>query len=137
MESLKAFFANDRFAAENGIELVELGAGFARARMPINGRHHNSVGIVHGGALFTLADFAFAAASNSAGRLAVAIQTNLSCLVAVASGVLEAEAREVSRSRRISTCSVRISDEHGRLVALFQGTAYVKDSTFPPEPGSI
>ena len=36
------------------------------------------------------------------------------------------------RSRRISTCTVRVLDESERLVALFQGTAYIKDEPFPP-----
>jgi acyl-CoA thioesterase len=64
--------------------------------------------------------------------VAVAINTNLSFLKATRSGTLVAEATEVSRSRRISTCAVRVTDEAGALVGLFQGTAYIKDEAFPP-----
>jgi len=118
--------ANDRFAAANGIELIDSGPGYARTRMTVSERHLNAVGVVHGGALFTLAASAFFAAANAPGNLALGISLNLSCLKAASSGTLLAEAKEVSRTRRLSTCTVRVTDEHGQLLALFQGTAYVK-----------
>lgn len=121
-------FKHDRFAAENGIELVEVRPGYARAQMVVAERHLNGVGVVQGGALFTLADLAFAGASNSAGPLALGLNMNISCLKAVNRGTLTAEATEVARSKRISTCTVRVTDETGDLVALFQGTAYIKNS---------
>jgi acyl-CoA thioesterase len=132
MEHVRAYFANDHFASENGIELVEVSAGFARARVVIEPRHLNSIGTVQGGALFTLADLAFAGACNSAGLLAVGLNMTISCLKGVSKGTLWAEASELSRTRKISTCTVRIVDDAGDLVALFQGTAYIKGSPFPP-----
>ena len=133
LEAVKACFANDRFAAASGVELVELRPGYAKAHLKIHQRHLNSVGIVQGGAIFTLADFAFAVACNSAGRIAVAVSMNLACTKATRSGTLRAEAIEVSRSRRISVCTVRVTDDDDELVALFQGTAYIKDEPFPPD----
>ena len=79
------------------------------------------------GAVFTLADFAFAVACNTSDRVVVAVNMNLLCLKAVRSGVLHAEAVEISRSRRISTCAVRVTDASETLVAVFQGTAFIKD----------
>lgn len=137
LQAVREYFRNDRFAAANGMELVEVRTGYARARMTVAQRHLNSVGTVQGGALFTLADLAFAAACNSAGKLALGMQMNISCLKAVSAGVLEAEAEEVARSRKISTCSVRITDREGALVAIFQGTAYIKEASFPPPPASL
>lgn len=133
MNRIQEHFKNDRFAAENGIQLVELRPGYAKSEMVVTERHLNSIGTVQGGALFTLADLAFAGACNSAGTLAVGLNMNISCLKAVSEGVLQAEATEVSRTRRISTCMVRVTDEQGDLVALFQGTAYVKNNPFPLE----
>ena len=78
LDSIRRHFENDRFAATSGMRLIELGPGFARTTMEIEDRHLNSVGIVQGGAIFTLADLAFAAACNSAGKVAVAISTDLS-----------------------------------------------------------
>lgn len=131
MSELRSFFGGDRFAARNGIELLELEEGRALARLAVSGEHLNSAGVVQGGAIFTLADFAFAAASNSRGKVALAIEAHVTFLRAVREGVLLAEAREESGSRRLSTCTVRVTDEGGELVALFTGTAYRKDDPLP------
>jgi acyl-CoA thioesterase len=131
MSDLHAFFAGDRFAAGAGIELLSVAEGSARARLAVEERHLNAAGVVQGGALFTLADLAFAAASNSRGRVALATSAEIRFVKAVRSGVLVAEAREEAASRRFSTCVVRVSDEAGELVALFTGTAFRKDDPLP------
>lgn len=123
---LAEFFQGDRFARETGIRALEVRPGFARAAMTIEPRHMNSVGIMQGGALFTLADFAFAMASNSHGVVAVACQADITWFKAMQSGALTATAEEISRTRKLSTCVVRITDEQGDLVALFKGVAYIK-----------
>jgi acyl-CoA thioesterase len=126
---------HDRFAAASGIELIEMGPGRARARMAITEQHLNSIGTAHGGALFTLAATTFFAACNAAGQMAVGTNMNITCLKPVAAGVLTAEATEIARSRKLVHGSVRITDEAGELVAVFQGTAYVKGQPFPPATG--
>jgi len=131
MSDLRTFIGGDRFAARNGIELLELEEGRALARLAVSGEHLNAAGVVQGGAVFTLADFAFAAASNSRGNVALAIEAHVTFLRAASTGVLLAEAREESGSRRLSTCTVRVTGEGGELVALFTGTAYRKDDPLP------
>jgi acyl-CoA thioesterase len=131
MSELRSFFGGDRFAARNGIELLEVEEGRALARLTVSAEHLNAAGVVQGGAVFTLADFAFAAASNSRGNVALAIEAHVTFLRAVRAGVLRAEAREESGSRRLSTCTVRVTDERGELVALFTGTAFRKDDPLP------
>ena len=77
MQELIEFFRdNDRFARHNGIELLAAKPGWARVKMEIQDYHFNGAGTVHGGAIFTLADFAFAVASNSQGQLAMGINTS-------------------------------------------------------------
>ena len=120
------FFNRDRFANENGMRVVEIRPGYARAEMTVEARHLNAVGILQGGALFTLADLAFAAASDSHGVLAVACQADVTFFKAVESGRLAATAEEISRSRKLSTCLIRVTDEAGELVGLFKGVAYIK-----------
>ena len=132
LETIRHYFEKDRFAASSGIRLVDLRPGFAKASLQVEDRHLNSLGTVHGGAIFTLADFAFGAAVKTGGKVAPAISTNLSFLQAARSGTLYAEATEISRSRRLSVCTVRVTNDAGELVALFQGTAYIKDEPFPP-----
>jgi len=91
----------------------------------------NGYGTVQGGAIFTLADFAFAAASNSHGTVAVAINVNITFMKAVVTGTLWADAREVSKNFKLGSYTVEVKDAEGDLVALFQGLAYRKKDPLP------
>jgi acyl-CoA thioesterase len=132
LDAIRHHFETDRFAAANGMRLVELRPGYSKTSMAVGERHFNSIGTVHGGAIFTLADFAFGAAVKTGGMAAPAVATSMSFLKATRSGTLYAEAKEVSRSRKLSVCTVQVTNDAGELVALFQGTAYIKDEPFPP-----
>ena len=131
METIRRFFERDRFARHAGIELLEVGEGYARARMEIKDQHLNGVDLVHGAAIFTLADLVFAAASNSHGTVAVAINVSISFLKAARSGTLVAEGREVSRNPKLGSYTVTVVDGAGDLVAIFQGMAYRKGEPLP------
>ena len=127
MKALQQFFSTeDRFAGHSGVELVEMGPGWATARMKIEPFHFNVARTVHGGAIFTLADFAFAVASNSHGTLAMGINTSVSFVKAALAGTLYADARELARNTRLATYSVMITDDAGDVIAIFQGTVYRK-----------
>lgn len=133
MEQLKQFFSsNDLFARHAGIELVDVGPGRAKASMKIEPHHFNAAGTVHGGAIFTLADFAFAVASNSHGTLAMGINTSVSFVKAALKGTLYAEATEQSRNPKLASYSVMITDDAGDVVAIFQGMVYRKTESIIP-----
>ena len=125
-EALEAFFRKDAFAAFVGIELLEAGGGGARARLKLKDHHLNGLGMVHGGAVFALADLTFAAAVNSRGRAAVAIHCSISYMKAPQGDTLVAEAREVSCGAKIAVYGIRITDATGELVSVFEGMAYRK-----------
>jgi acyl-CoA thioesterase len=125
-ELIAKVFERDRFARENGMRVTQVRPGFGQTEMTVEPRHLNSVGVLQGGALFTLADLAFAVASNSHGVVALACQADMTWFKAVTSGRLVATAEEIARTRKLSTCVVRITDEAGDLVALFKGLAYIK-----------
>ena len=127
MENIKEFFTQDAYAKHSGIELLSVSPGHAVAQMPIRPHHLNAVGSVQGGAIFTLADFAFAAASNAHGKVAVAINVSITFMKAASSGTLRAEAREVSVNPKLGSYTVNITDEHNALIAVFQGLVYRKD----------
>jgi len=131
MEELKKFFLNDRFAEHVGIELLEISEGGARAKLEIGSEHLNSLGTVHGGAIFSLADLAFAVACNSHGTVAMAINVSISYVKALTEGTLFAEARENSLNPRLGNYTISITDGQGDLVALFQGLAYRKRDRIP------
>jgi acyl-CoA thioesterase len=127
MEAMKQFFAQDRYAKHSGIELVSVSPGHAVAQMAVQPHHLNAVGSVQGGAIFTLADFAFAAASNAHGKVAVAINVSITYMKAVSSGTLRAEAREISTNPKLGSYTVNITDEHNTLIAVFHGLVYRKE----------
>lgn len=133
MQKLKQFFStNDLFARHAGIELVEVGPGRAKASMKIEQFHFNAAGTVHGGAIFTLADFAFAVASNSHGTIAMGINTSVSFVKTALKGTLYAEAAEQSNGPKLASYSVMITDDAGDIVAIFQGMAYRKKDAILP-----
>lgn len=120
------FFEQDAFANACGITLVSSGKGTATVRMTIRPQHRNSHGTVHGGALFTLADTAFALASNSHGVPAAAINATITYMKATREGILTAIAEEFALNPKLATYIVTITDDAGDRVALFQGMVYRK-----------
>jgi len=134
MEEVKRFFsAEDLFARHNGMELLEVKPGWAKVCMRIEPYHFNGARTVHGGAIFTLADFAFAVASNSHGSLAMGINVSISYVKAVTGGTLHAEAVEQTRNPKLASYTVRITDDDSAVVAIFQGMVYRKKESIMPE----
>ncbi|MDY1591362.1 MAG: PaaI family thioesterase [Methanofastidiosum sp.] len=129
MDHIKEFAENDKFAKSIGIELLDVSHGYAKAKMEVKNTHHNSVNTVHGGAIFTLADFTFAIAANTHEKMSVALNVNISFLKAVSGGILIAEAKEVSINPKIATYKILISNEQEELIATFEGMAYRKDKS--------
>ena len=131
MEEIKRCLKNDRFAERTNVELLTVSPGQATAKMVLQPHHLNGLGSAQGGAIFTLADYAFAAAANSHGTVAVAINVSITFMKAAATGTLWAEAREVSKNFKIGSYIVEVKDDQGDLVATFQGLAYRKKDKLP------
>ena len=127
----------DAFARHNGMTMTEVREGYARAEMELQPHHMNAAHTVHGGALFTLADFAFSGASNSRGQLALSINSSISIFKGAKEGKLIAEAREVSCSPKLASFDVSVRNTAGDLLATFQGMVYRKsvslETLLPPE----
>lgn len=126
IKKLEQLLHNDRFALHNEICLVSIGIGEAQAEMVVQDKHLNGVNIIQGGALFTLADFTFAAASNSHGRIAVATNASISFFKGVSSGKLTAFAKEISSGNTLGHYAVDIFDDQQTKIAHFTGTAFLK-----------
>lgn len=124
--SLENVIEKDQFAQLVGIKIVQVKDGSAVAELTVGEQHLNGLGMVHGGVIFTLADMAFAAAANSHGVDAVAINLTVSFINAAKAGKLKAEASEVSLSSRLGTYQIRVLDDSGEIIASLQGTAYRK-----------
>ena len=116
--------AGDAFSQWLGIEMVEIREGYAQMRMTVRDEMLNGHGVMHGGISFSLADSAFAFASNSHGQKAVSIETSINHTKAVFSGdVLVATAEKESLSRSIGFYLVRVKRGE-ELVGLFKGVVY-------------
>jgi acyl-CoA thioesterase len=126
------FSEQDQFAKHSGIELLKAEAGKAWAKLEIKPHHMNGAKTVHGGAIFTLADFAFAVAANSHGNLAMGINTSTSFINPATGGTLFAAAEEISLNNKLGNYQVRITDQDDKLIAQFQGTAYRKKGSILP-----
>ena len=123
--------SQDLFVRFLGIELLELREGYSRVTMTVGEHMLNFHGIPHGGVIFSLADAAFAAAGNSYGQTAVALNANISFLSAAPVGArLYAEATEESLGRRTALYRMAVTTDDGTLVALCHGTVYRKSQTF-------
>ncbi len=118
----------DPFMALLGIEVRSSGRGQARLSARVSPQHLNIHGSCHGGFLYSLADAAFALASNSHGVAAVALSTHMEYFKPVREGeVLEALATEENLGRRTATYRIEIRRET-ELVALFTGTVFRKEA---------
>ncbi len=124
MEEFKDFIDKDNYAKYLGIEFLKAEKGTAKAQMIINKHHLNSMGIVHGGSIFSLADAVFSVASNSQGGIALAINVSISFFKPLREGTIFAEAVEISLNKKLATYLINVIDETGNAVALFQGTVY-------------
>ncbi|MBI0584000.1 MAG: hotdog fold thioesterase [Methanomassiliicoccus sp.] len=109
------------YALHLNMETVSVGDGESVVRMPTDGMT-NALGTAHGGAIFSLADQAFALAANSRGEPQVALTANISYL-RPGKGDLEATARKVSDNRSTSVYEV-IVRQGDEVVAVFQGIGY-------------
>ena len=116
----------DKFVDYCGIKLDEIGPGYAKTSVEIQPHHLNGAGIIQGGVLFTLADYALASAANSREKVSVSIETSMSFIKGISSGKVFATAREVTCGRTLARYDVPVTTEDGTLIALLHGTVYRK-----------
>ena len=124
IEEAKEYFSRDRFATDNGMTLDELDEDHAVCSLEISERHKNAYGGVMGGAIFTLADFAFAAISNGKGEVTVAQQVSVNYLSAPKGKRLTARAVYRKDGRSSCVVNVDVKDDTGRDIAQFIGVGF-------------
>ena len=119
IEELRARFQRDRFATElTGADIREAEPGRAVCALSLRPVHLNANGAPMGGAVFTLADFAFAVAANGfAERITVSQHVSVTFLAPAKGQELRAEARCVKAGRTTCLYEVEVRDEAGTFVA--------------------
>lgn len=120
------------FAGKLGLKVVALEPGYSKVEMKVTPEMANIFGAAHGGAIFSLIDEAFETASNSHGVVAVALSVNIQYLRPASPGdLLTAEAKEVSRSKRISTYQIDVKNASGQHISGAQCMAFIKGDRLP------
>jgi acyl-CoA thioesterase len=138
---LDNLFRGNPYLKHLGAEIDDWGLGWARTKLTPGDDSGNIVGTTHGGIVVGLADAAFETACNSYGRQCVAIELSTHFVAASEIGTpLVAEATEVSRSRRLGSYRVEVSDESKHtIVATVLALAYRTDDwhlgadRYPPD----
>ena len=123
---------NDRFAHSIGAELVEIREGYARAVLTVEERHLNAGGVCQGGVMYTLADLAFAAVTNSHGILSLGISNTITFIHSAQLGdTVTAECTETVNHHKLPYCDIRITNQDGEILASMTGLAYRLKKDFP------
>jgi len=121
-------YDNDAFSQWLGISLVSIDKGTCTIKMKVRDEMLNGFEILHGGVAFSLADSAFAFASNSHNRLSVSLNSQMYYGKSVKSGqVLFATAKELRLGHRTADYSVEVSSAEGEVYYRFSGQVYRKD----------
>jgi len=125
----------DKASQALGMNLIDVGPGFAVLSMAVRADMANGHGMCHGGFMFLLADSAFAFACNSHNQRAVAAGAEIHFVAPAKVGdLLTAKATEQHREGRSGFYDVRVTDQDDALIALFRGRSatikgYVVDDT--------
>lgn len=120
IEEVRERFSHDRYAtALSGAYIEEIGEYYARCSMKITADHRNAYGAVMGGAIYTLADYAFAVASNHGKEfVTVSVVGQISFMSRSKGSVLYAEARLIKDGRSSCFYEVTVTDDLGKLIAV-------------------
>lgn len=127
-EKLKEFLnENDRFCRFCGIKLTKVEPGYAEAELTVTPDMFNSRNVVQGGAIMTLADFAFAGAANAMGHTTVSTGVVTNFLRPGSGEKLFARARKIHHGRSTCLYQVEVTNYDGKLVASVSITGFTVD----------
>ena len=130
LDRIKERFTGDRFATEAAGAIIEFAEpGHAVCSMVLRPIHLNANSAPMGGAIFTLADFSFAVASNAQGhRVTVTQQVSVNFLSAAKGKKLIAESKCIRQGHSSCFYTVEVRDELGTDVAFLS----VNGHSLPP-----
>ncbi|MCF8061640.1 MAG: PaaI family thioesterase [Deltaproteobacteria bacterium] len=132
IERISRQVEKEPYAGKLGLRLIELEPGHAVVEMAPQDDVGNILGMIHGGAIFSLIDEAFQVSCNAYGTVAVALSMTLTYHSPPGpEATLRAESTEIHRSRRTGSYSIRVTDDRGTLIASCQALAYRKQQPLP------
>jgi acyl-CoA thioesterase len=120
---LKAKEAGEPIASFLNMKLAELTPGYSKVTMKLTADHMNFNGLVFGGIVMSIADQAFAYATNSLVSPSIATQFNIHLIAGASPGdELIAECRVIKSGRRIGVSEMTVTNQAGKLIAKATGT---------------
>lgn len=125
LEEARKYFSGDLFATQQtGIVIEAAEPGYAKCSLKIEDKHKNALGNVMGGVYFTMADYAFAIASNLGGPATVTQTSQIVYLSSVKGSVLYAETERIRAGRSTCFYKILITDDTGAEVAYVTTTGF-------------
>lgn len=127
LDKLKKFFEDDTLAKTLGIEICEASYECAICSVTVGDDFLNARGCVHGGTIYSLADYTFAVASNMGGKMCVTLDASVTYFKPASSRRLMAKAVLVSSTRHTCNYNISVSDDEDRLIATMIVNGYRTD----------
>ncbi len=127
MEKLKNFFKDDTLAVTMGIQIVSASFEKTVCAMMVSDYFLNAKGGVHGGTIYSLADFTFAVASNLGGKLSVTLDASVTYFRPAKDRKLVATAKLVSYTKHTCNYNIEVVDGENRLIAVVSMNGYRND----------
>lgn len=125
----------NKFMEHNHIELESVEPDRAVFRLEIRPESRNPYGMVHGGAIYTMADNATGTAAHTDGRYYVTQTSALHFLRNQSTGVVRATAWVRHRGKSTVLTAVDITGENGKLLATGEFTFFCVDKALMDQKG--
>lgn len=121
----ESLFIKDRYAIETtGVVVEAVSENYCKCRLDIKDKHLNTNDCVMGGAIFTLADYAFGVAANTPVSNSVTLSSNISFTRPAKGPTLFAEAKCIKNGRTICFFQIEVTDSEGRTIATAQTSGF-------------
>ena len=126
LEEAKNIFYSDKYASQvTGVEILDADVGYSKVALKLDERHMNAVGQVMGGVYFTIADYAFAIASNFKQNPTVTQTSQIAFLAPVKGDTIFAEAMKIRSGRTTCFYKIIITDSTGEQIAYVTTTGFI------------
>ena len=126
LEEAKSIFYGDKYASQvTGVEILDADVGYSKVALKLDERHMNAVGQVMGGVYFTIADYAFAIASNFKQNPTVTQTSQIAFLAPVKGDTIFAEAMKIRSGRTTCFYKIIITDSTGEQIAYVTTTGFI------------
>ena len=132
-EAIYRAVEREPFAQAMSMKLVTLDLGYSLVEMPYEPEAMNNIyDRAHGGAIFALIDEAFETSCQTHGTVAVALNVGVTYISSPETGMrLQAEAKEVSLTKKTANYGIKVKDQDGQLIAVCQALAFRTGKPIP------